>query len=310
MNKLISAELELARCEDVIRKGLETFVEVGNALLTIREGKLYQAKYETFEAYCRGQWNMVRRQANRLIAAAETVNNLGPMGPILPTAERQVRPISQLAAEQQQAAWAEAVERSNGKPTAAVVEQVVRDFNYKRDNKSNRAGDAYVPQGYDACQTPAWAIDPLLPHLPMEWMIWEPAAGEGILVEAFYDASRQVTGSDLLTGENFFGYQPASWDCIVTNPPYSIKYLWLKYCYELGRPFALLLPVETLGAKAAQELFDKHGVEVIFLDRRVNFKMPNKGWDGGGAQFPVAWFTWGLNMGSQIVFARTGHEAG
>lgn len=221
--------------------------------------------------------------------------------------ERQLRPMAQLAAEQQQAAWAEALERSNGKPTAAVVEQVVRDFNYKRDAKANRAGDLYVPRGYDACQTPPYAIDPLLPYLPMEWTIWEPACGEGLLVEAFYDADRRCIGTDILTGKNFFEYAPpAPWHCLVTNPPYSIKYEWLERCYKLRRPFALLLPVETLGASTAQTQFRTHGLEVLFLDRRVNFKMPNKGWEGGGAQFPVAWFTWGLELPAQMYFGSLG----
>ncbi|MCC6192099.1 MAG: hypothetical protein IT318_23970 [Anaerolineales bacterium] len=299
---------ELARLETIIQLGLSTFVEVGNALLRIRDGRLYRASHKTFEEYTQERWGMTRRRANQLIGAAETVGNLGTTVPILPDAERQVRPMAQLAAEQQQAAWDEATRRANGQPTAAIVEQVVRDFNYKRDNKSNRAGDAYVPQGYDACQTPPYAIDPLLPFLPMEWTIWEPACGEGLLVEAFYDADRRCLGTDLLTGQNFFEYAPPEpWHCLVTNPPYSIKYEWLERCYRLGRPFALLLPVETLGASRAQTLFKRHGLEVLFLDRRVNFKMPKKGWEGGGAQFPVAWFTWKLELPDQMYFGTLGN---
>ena len=69
-------------------------------------------------------------------------------------------------------------------------------------------------------------------------------------------------------------------------------------------PFALLIPVETLGAKTAQALFREFGLEVIFLDRRINFKMPGKGWAGSAAQFPTAWFTWGLAIGRQMTFAQ------
>jgi hypothetical protein len=170
--------------------------------------------------------------------------------------------------------------------------------------KVNRAGDLYEPRGFDACQTPGYAIDPLLPHLPVTWIVWEPAQGERGLVEAFYDASRPVIGSDILDGQNFFDFEPDRWDCIVTNPPYSIKYQWLERCYQLGKPFALLLPVETLGARRAQALFIAHGVQIILLDKRINFKMPNIGWEGSSAQFPVAWFTWGLDLETQIVFAQ------
>lgn len=176
------------------------------------------------------------------------------------------------------------------------------EFDYKRDNKANRAGDAYVPQGYDACQTPGYAIDPLLPYLPMGWKIWEPAAGDGLLVEAFYDAKREVIGSDLLIGQNFFDYEPPAWDCTITNPPFSIKYDWLTRCYELGKPFALLLPVETLGARTAQDMMAQHGFEIMLLDQRVDFKMPNKGWEGS-AQFPVFWLCWKI-LPEQVVFGH------
>jgi hypothetical protein len=32
--------------------------------------------------------------------------------------------------------------------------------------------------------------------------------------------------------------------------------------------------------------------------------MPLIGWEGSAAQFPVAWFTWGLDLGQQMTFAR------
>jgi len=170
--------------------------------------------------------------------------------------------------------------------------------------KANRQGDLKKSNGFDRCQTPAYALDPLLPHLRNDWIIWEPAAGEGNIVNALKAHGHGVIGTDILEGKNFFEWVPARWNCVVTNPPYSIKYEWLEHCYDLGKPFALLLPVETLGAATAQRLFDKHGFEIMFLNRRVNFKMPNKGYAGSAAQFPVAWFTYGLGIGSQVTFSK------
>jgi hypothetical protein len=183
-------------------------------------------------------------------------------------------------------------------------ESWLQPFNYKRDTKSARPADIYTPQGYDACQTPAYAIDPLLPYLVEGWNIWEPAAGEGYLEGALYDSGFSVIPSDILTGQNFFEFEPDSWDCLITNPPFSVKYKWLERCYQLGKPFALLMPVETLGTKSAAVLFEEFGTEIIFVRPRINFKMPNKGWDGGGAQFPVAWYTWKLNIGRAMIFAK------
>lgn len=181
-----------------------------------------------------------------------------------------------------------------------------RPYNYKRDERSSRPADIYEPKGYDACQTPAYAIDPMLPFLHPDFVIWEPAAGEHYLVEALYDSgfkTEQVIISDILTDQNFFEYTPdCHWDCLITNPPYSIKFQWLERCYQLGRPFALLVPVEILGAKTAQQLLRQYGFEMMFLDKRVDFKMPNKGWDSS-AQFPVFWLCWQM-LPQQVMFGE------
>jgi len=158
----------------------------------------------------------------------------------------------------------------------------------------------------DQCQTPPYALNPLWPYLRKEWRIWEPAAGEGLMVDALRKRGHDVEASDVLTGRDFFKYAPESFDAIVTNPPYStsIKFRWMRRCYMLGKPFALLVPLETIGAKSAQRLMDKHGFELILMDKRVDYKMPDVGWKGKGAQFPSIWFTWGLKIGQQVTLAK------
>lgn len=156
------------------------------------------------------------------------------------------------------------------------------------------------------CQTPDYALDPLLPYLPGDWTIWEPACGEGYLAQVLRGAGHEVITSDILTGQNFFDYRPnAHFDAIVTNPPYNpnqMKADWVARCYELGKPWANLMPVETIGSGPVQEMFVKCGVEIIYMNQRVNFKMPFKGW-GGKSQFSSAWFTWGLGIGRPMTFA-------
>ena len=44
-----SENTALAECEAVIERGLATFVEVGRALLHIRDERLYRAAHRTFE---------------------------------------------------------------------------------------------------------------------------------------------------------------------------------------------------------------------------------------------------------------------
>jgi hypothetical protein len=175
--------------------------------------------------------------------------------------------------------------------------------------KINRATDAHVPQGMDFCQTPAYAIYPLLQHLAgsdgqQKPIVWEPAAGEGNLAEALADRHIKVVTSDLRRGaeQDFFSYEPPQWDIQVTNPPYSIKPQWIERSFALGKPFALLLPVESIGAAAIARQFAGKRIEIVFTYPRIAFKMPDKGWVGSAPQFPVAWFTYGLGIGQEISY--------
>lgn len=157
----------------------------------------------------------------------------------------------------------------------------------------------------DFCQTPPYALQPLYQYIPQYRVIWECASGEGYLVRALQDRGYVVVQSDIIYDDkwDFISMTPPGlWDVIITNPPFSKKYKFIERCYELCRPWALLMPVETLGAARAQRLFERYDMELILLSKRVDFKMPNKKWSGKGSHFPVAWFTHGLNIGRQISY--------
>ncbi len=66
---------------------------VANALLEIRDSRLYRQQFPTFEAYCRERWGIGLRYSNRLIAAAEVVGALGAIAP-MPATESQARPLT------------------------------------------------------------------------------------------------------------------------------------------------------------------------------------------------------------------------
>lgn len=125
----VSEAERLDACEQVIERGLATFVDVGTALLEVRDSRLYRVAYPTFEAYCAERWNMVASRARQLISAANTVGNLLAVtnGNSLPANERTARELSGLAPDEQRAVWAEAVATApGGKVTAAHVRAVAR----------------------------------------------------------------------------------------------------------------------------------------------------------------------------------------
>jgi len=115
----------LEQLEKVIATGLETFVTVGNALLEIRDKRLYKSTHKTFEEYCKQRWEMGKAYVYRIINATEFVENLSPTGDKnIP--ERQIRPILTLPKEEQADAWEQAVRTApNGKVTTKHVEAIV-----------------------------------------------------------------------------------------------------------------------------------------------------------------------------------------
>ena len=151
-------------------------------------------------------------------------------------------------------------------------------------------------------QTPKFALNPLLPYLKKDWLIWECACGSGNLIKALTSKGFSTIGTDILTGDDFLKWKPEKFDCIITNPPYSIKQQFLERCYELKKPFALLLPLTTFETYKRQELFKKYGVEVIFFPKRINFETPDG--KGHGSWFMTAWFTSGLGIGKELNFPQ------
>ncbi|MBE8969538.1 hypothetical protein IQ277_25955 [Nostocales cyanobacterium LEGE 12452] len=152
---------ELSETEERDRLHLErrverAFFEAGKALAELRDRRLYRSTHKTFEEYCRSRFAYTHRHVNYLIAASNVVDNIimgtngsqneildemGTIGSqneisdemgtngsqILPTTERQVRPLTKLEPSQQQEVWRQAVEQAGGKvPPARIVKDVVQ----------------------------------------------------------------------------------------------------------------------------------------------------------------------------------------
>jgi len=74
------------------------------AFQMIRDNRLYRENYATFEEYCQERWDKGRRYVNQLINAGETQDYLRSLGATAPRNERQLRPLTSLTRDQQQAA--------------------------------------------------------------------------------------------------------------------------------------------------------------------------------------------------------------
>ena len=102
------SEQRLAHLESVIKKYRQDFYSVGKALKEIRDARHYhKLSFKSFESYLRLRWDMGRSQAYRLIQAAYVIDNLSPIGELLPKNEAQARPLTKLDAFSQRRLWRE-----------------------------------------------------------------------------------------------------------------------------------------------------------------------------------------------------------
>jgi hypothetical protein len=129
---------ELSPEEESERLHLERQVErsfytAGLALKQLRDGRYYRSTHKTFEEYCQDRFSYTRRAVNYLIAGAEVVENLGTNGSqILPTSERQVRPMTSLEPPQQREVWQLAIiEAGERVPPASIVKDIVQRIREK-----------------------------------------------------------------------------------------------------------------------------------------------------------------------------------
>jgi len=128
----IDENTRLRHCEAVIEKSMNSFYEMGVALREIKDSKLYKEGFNTFEEYCSSKWGITRQTGHQYIEASIVYENVSHGLQILPSNERQVRPLTKLKdPELQQKVWQEVVlesNQSNEPITAKKVEQVVMKY--------------------------------------------------------------------------------------------------------------------------------------------------------------------------------------
>ena len=142
----------------------------------------------------------------------------------------------------------------------------------------------------DELYTPTEAILPILKYLDHNKIYWECTDfGESNITKVLKENGFKVINTskkeiDFLKDKANFEF-----DVIITNPPYSLKNEFLKKCYEYKKPFMLLLPLTALEGKERNKLYRKYGIEVIVLDKRINFMKEKK-----NVWFNTSWFCKGI----------------
>lgn len=207
-----SEAARLEECERIIFRGMTAFLEVGDALVEIHDGRLYRRTHKTFDGYCRERLGMGKSRAHQLIDAAKVVLNLSTVVDIPPPSnERQIRFLAGLRPDKQCEVWEEANARTGGHPTAKVVRQVADEMRPKPE----RSPQPVAPPA----QPPVWVNA----HKFTLWRSDQP--GPVSTLEQFFadkEAGKAFTGPD---GKGYFmpPYPPQNLEIKIGPPPIDLS---------------------------------------------------------------------------------------
>lgn len=156
----------------------------------------------------------------------------------------------------------------------------------------------------DECYTPFYAVDPLLEFVGKDQAVWCPFDHDwSAFVQTFRSNGISVINTHIEKGQDFFTYEPQErFDLIISNPPFSKKDEVLERLYRIGKPFCILLPANSLQGKKRFGFFEKHGLELLVFDGRVDYHTHNNfDTTSNGTAFGSAFFCWKF-LPQQLIF--------
>lgn len=148
----------------------------------------------------------------------------------------------------------------------------------------------------DFYPTPADVTEALLSVERFEGEIWEPACGDGAIVDVLESHGHSVLGTDIRVTKNkpgfreadFFRTIPHYFPNIITNPPFSIAADFINHALKFRtQKMAFLLKATFWHAKARHALFLKRPPARLYpLLWRPDFL------DRGGSTMEIMWCVW------------------
>jgi hypothetical protein len=269
----------LVELEQIVDRGLKTFVDVGQALGEIRDRRLYRATHQTFEAYLRDRWSISRSRGYQLIDASAVSTIVDTAGLSAPVNEAQARELVPLLKQDEQVAvevWrelrAEHGDRVTGQTVKAAVNERIAD-----DARRNAGLAAMKGSSSHDWGTPALILDPAR-------ALYDGAIDLDPCSSAWHQ--QRVRASRYFTADDNGLAQEWTAERGFVNPPFG----------EMSREFAAKLVHEHTAGRLAAAIFVGQpsatagtvwfwpfwelGV-VCFVRRRVEFVHPD-GRVGGG----------------------------
>ncbi|GAB3900616.1 hypothetical protein [Spirosoma agri] len=222
---------ELTALETVIKTGLDTFLQVGSALLEIRQKKLYRGSHLSIKAYVADRFGLGRQRAYQLMDAAQVVQDLSDdhagnvtydyeadssadlntHSLVLPEKESHASALAEIAPEKRRKVWDEVVRQQQvtGKSItarkilataetigASLAKEAPNEPKTPKKSKNNASliKQAYITQLQNAAPT----------HQPGDLMV--RISGRFLLRNNLVEAWQALRGMDQEIDESFYDF--------------------------------------------------------------------------------------------------------
>lgn len=118
--------------------------------------------------------------------------------------------------------------------------------------------------------------------IPKNKIIWCPFDLEDSnFVKIFRENGYKVIASHILTGQDFYDYEPSEkWDIICSNPPFRGKYKLLERLLKFNKPWALIFGIQCLNSEKFCDMLQKfEKPQYVHLKRRMCFTKDYNNYD-------------------------------
>jgi len=129
-------------------------------------------------------------------------------------------------------------------------------------------------------------------------------------VDILENNNYKVIASHILTGQDFFNYEPdEKWDIIISNPPFKNKRLFFERALSFNKPFALISMASWLNDSGVNNVFGdyENKLSLIIPNRRAKFFNNNKECIGKQPSFKSIYYCYDF-MDKGIYFTNMKKE--
>lgn len=132
--------------------------------------------------------------------------------------------------------------------------------------------DKVAGSGNDEFYTPEYAVKPILEYVVGN-TVWCPFdTEESNFVKMLRQKGYKVIATHIIEGKDFFTMEVPECDCIISNPPYSLKTEVFERLFSIGKPFAMLVGVVGLFESNKRfSMFKNNRFEIMYFNKRIAY---------------------------------------